>query len=141
MRFCTSCGNMLYLRVQGQVLSYVCAQCPAAAEERVEPIVLHTRKRTTEQRYHHALHPHTKYDPTLPRLHDMPCPQPSCPSHQHVIKNVRDGKDGSEESEGKEEKEEKEEKGGSEVLYIRYDDKRLKYLYLCVHCDATWTTS
>ena len=139
MRFCTSCGNMLYLRVQGQVLSYVCAQCPAAAateeKERVEPIVLHTRKRTTEQRYHHALHPHTKYDPTLPRLHDMPCPQSSCPSHQHVVK------DGKQEKDGKDGGDEKEEKGGSEVLYIRYDDKRLKYLYLCVHCDATWTTS
>ena len=44
----------------------------------------------------------------------------------------------------KEEKGEKEEgqKGESmrEVIYIRYDDINMKYVYLCVHCDTTWKT-
>ena len=33
-------------------------------------------------------------------------------------------------------------KDGSEreVIYIRYDDINMKYVYLCVHCDTTWKT-
>jgi DNA-directed RNA polymerase subunit M/transcription elongation factor TFIIS len=27
-----------------------------------------------------------------------------------------------------------------EVIYIRYDDTNMKYVYLCVHCDMTWRT-
>jgi DNA-directed RNA polymerase subunit M/transcription elongation factor TFIIS len=27
-----------------------------------------------------------------------------------------------------------------EVIYIRYDDTNMKYVYLCVHCDTTWRT-
>jgi hypothetical protein len=27
-----------------------------------------------------------------------------------------------------------------EVIYIRYDDINMKYVYLCVHCDTTWRT-
>jgi len=27
-----------------------------------------------------------------------------------------------------------------EVIYIRYDDINMKYVYLCVHCDTTWKT-
>ena len=29
----------------------------------------------------------------------------------------------------------------SEVIYIRYDDDNMKYLYLCAVCDTKWTTS
>jgi rubrerythrin len=36
----------------------------------------------------------------------------------------------------------KSKKDGSEreVIYIRYDDINMKYVYLCVHCDTTWKT-
>lgn len=27
-----------------------------------------------------------------------------------------------------------------EVIYIRYDDINMKYVYLCVHCNTTWRT-
>ena len=27
-----------------------------------------------------------------------------------------------------------------EVIYIRYDDTNMKYVYLCVHCNTTWRT-
>jgi DNA-directed RNA polymerase subunit M/transcription elongation factor TFIIS len=27
-----------------------------------------------------------------------------------------------------------------EVIYIRYDDINMKYVYLCVHCDTMWKT-
>ena len=37
-----------------------------------------------------------------------------------------------------------EEKGGEpsekEILYIRYDDKNMKFVYLCANCDTIWKT-
>jgi DNA-directed RNA polymerase subunit M/transcription elongation factor TFIIS len=29
----------------------------------------------------------------------------------------------------------------SEVIYLRYDDKHMKYIYLCSKCNTTWKTS
>ena len=29
----------------------------------------------------------------------------------------------------------------SEVLYIRYDENNMKYLYMCSICDTTWKTN
>jgi hypothetical protein len=26
------------------------------------------------------------------------------------------------------------------VIYIRYDDDNMKYLYMCVTCDTVWKT-
>jgi DNA-directed RNA polymerase subunit M/transcription elongation factor TFIIS len=26
------------------------------------------------------------------------------------------------------------------VIYIRYAETNMKYVYLCVHCDTTWRT-
>jgi DNA-directed RNA polymerase subunit M/transcription elongation factor TFIIS len=31
-------------------------------------------------------------------------------------------------------------KASREVLYIRYDDVNMKYVYVCVHCNTTWKT-
>jgi len=28
----------------------------------------------------------------------------------------------------------------SEVIYIRYDDDNLKYIYICTECDTNWKT-
>jgi len=27
-----------------------------------------------------------------------------------------------------------------EIIYMRYDDDNMKYLYLCVTCDTVWKT-
>ena len=27
-----------------------------------------------------------------------------------------------------------------EIIYIRYDDKNMKYVYLCPECDHVWKT-
>ena len=27
-----------------------------------------------------------------------------------------------------------------EIIYLRYDDINMKYIYLCVHCDTVWKT-
>ena len=27
-----------------------------------------------------------------------------------------------------------------DIVYLRYDDTNMKYIYLCVNCDNSWTT-
>ena len=29
----------------------------------------------------------------------------------------------------------------AEIIYIRYDDVNMKYIYLCTHCDTKWNTN
>eukprot|EP00798_Chlamydomonas_sp_ICE-L_P017348 gene17348-biopygen26282 len=54
-----------------------------------------------------------RYDVTLPRAHNIPCPK--CSS--------RDDNDGG--------------RASSSVLFIKYDAD-LKFLYFCEHCDTFW---
>jgi len=31
-------------------------------------------------------------------------------------------------------------KSKSEIIYVRYDDTNLKFVYLCAKCDKVWNT-
>jgi DNA-directed RNA polymerase subunit M/transcription elongation factor TFIIS len=55
---------------------------------------------------------YTKLDPTLPRIYTIPCPNAECKTNT----------------------------GGAnrDVLYLRYDDDKLLYLYMCCVCDTKW---
>ena len=33
------------------------------------------------------------------------------------------------------------EKQTSDILYLRYDDANMKFVYLCAHCDTIWNTA
>ncbi len=35
----------------------------------------------------------------------------------------------------------KDDKVQREVIYLRYDDINMKYIYLCPHCDTIWKTA
>ena len=79
--------------------------------------VLTTQLKTTQKSFRHMVNPYTKLDPTLPRIYNLPCPNSNCKTHLDVN-----------------------EKGHAdrEVIYIRYDDDNLKYLYMCTVCDEVW---
>jgi aspartate carbamoyltransferase regulatory subunit len=64
--------------------------------------------------FNHIINKYTKLDPTLPRVNNILCPNPECPTN----------KDGAE----------------REIIYIRYDDVNMKYVYLCTNdsCNAVW---
>jgi hypothetical protein len=68
-----------------------------------------------EQKYNHIINEYTKQDPTLPRIHNMNCPNAVCKTNT-------------------------EENEKPEILYIRYDENNLKYIYMCSTCDTTWKT-
>jgi len=121
MHFCSQCHNMYYLKVTAEdanSLVYYCRNCGhtdnAPTTETI--CVSTTELKKNDQKYTHIINEYTKFDPTLPRINTIKCPNNECSSN----------KDGGEES--------------REVIYIRYDDINMKYIYLCTHCDKMWKT-
>jgi len=84
---------------------------------------------TTPQTFSQVVNKYTKLDPTLPRINTIRCPNDECPSNR---KSAGAGGGGAEAEDKKEKK--------SEVIYLRYDDTNLKYVYLCAKCDKVWNT-
>ena len=121
MRFCENCSNMLYLGINpnnSNELTYYCRLCGTTDATISEGglCVLNTQFTQSQQKFNHIINEFTKLDPTLPRIYNVKCPNERC------ITNTD------------------EDKTKSEVIYIRYDDNNLKYLYMCVNCDTTWKT-
>ena len=121
MKFCTVCDNMYYIGISekdGNQLTHYCRNCGHTDNvPTTETICVSTTElKKNDQKFTHIINEYTKYDPTLPRINTIKCPNNECSSN----------KDGSEET--------------REVIYIRYDDTNMKYIYLCVHCDKMWKT-
>jgi len=124
MHFCEKCDNMYYLKIaeeDSNTLIYYCRNCgnedTTLTKENI--CVLDTTVRETEKRYTQTINEYTKYDPTLPRITTIRCPNDVCPSN----KEVGDG-----------------EEPEREVIYIRYDDINMKYIYMCAKCNTIWKT-
>jgi DNA-directed RNA polymerase subunit M/transcription elongation factor TFIIS len=201
---------MYYLKIQdedgniGNTLIYYCRNCGH------EDTTLSTNNicvsdmqlLSSEKKYTHIVNEYTKFDPTLPRINTIKCPNQDCVSNGGVQsmsggggkRKTEEEKQAAAESkkaateEKKREKEaiasakksasqakksaaeaqatlavvkanletliEEEEQqeqheqaeqhtehhNNREVIYIRYDDTNMKYVYLCAHCDTTWRT-
>jgi DNA-directed RNA polymerase subunit M/transcription elongation factor TFIIS len=122
MHFCSNCDNMYYLKLasdEGNELIYYCRKCgneeTSIGNESV--VVSTTNIKQKEQKFHHIINEYTKYDPTLPRISNIKCPNISCLSNKE-----------------KEDPEFKE----NEIIYMRYDTENMKYVYICSNCDTIW---
>ena len=117
MHFCNKCDNMYYIRISTDdenKLIYYCRNCGHEDTELTKDniCVSKTQLKRSEQKYNHIINEYTKLDPTLPRINTISCPNNECSSNK--------------------------EKGDREVIYIRYDDDELKYVYICPECDTNW---
>ena len=119
MHFCSNCQNMYYIRINpdnANKLVYYCRNCgnedAALAVDNV--CVSKTSVKKGAQSFTHIVNKYTKLDPTLPRVNNILCPNQDCAT-------VVDKKE-------------------NEVIYMRYDDTNMKYIYLCAHCDHVWKT-
>jgi DNA-directed RNA polymerase subunit M/transcription elongation factor TFIIS len=97
-------------------LVYYCRNCgnkdTSLSAENVTISKVQLKK--SEQEFSHIINKYTKLDPTLPRVTKILCPNADCVTN-------------------------KEDKP-REIIYIRYDDKNMKYVYLCSDCDTVWKT-
>ena len=122
MHFCNECNNMYYIRVSGddgKKLIYYCRNCghedDLVSSENI--CVSKTNFKRSEQKYNHLINEYTKLDPTLPRINTIKCPNGDCISNNAKdIENKR------------------------EVIFLRYDDTNMLYVYLCAKCDTVWKT-
>ncbi len=127
MKFCSECNNMYYIKIDdldSSRLSYYCRNCghKDVNDDDGGICVINTQLKKGAHHFEHIVNKYTKLDPTLPRVYNIPCPNTMCCTN----------------------KVEKQENKGNintsrEVLYIRYDDSKLKYLYMCCKCDNIWT--
>ena len=127
MHFCPECGNMYYLQLkkdEENKLIYYCRNCGKEDESLVTNLNnLYVSKTDIkkELNYKNAVNQYTKLDPTLPRIHNIDCPNQDCNCNK-----TQEGTDTPIEE--------------KEILYIRYDDANMKFVYLCALCDTIWTT-
>ena len=120
MKFCSVCDNMYYIGIDendSNKLTHYCRNCGTVDEMTSASgvCILNTQLKQGEQKFNHIINEYTKLDPTLPRIYNVRCPNGNCKSN-------------------------KSDENPAEVIYIRYDDNNLKYLYLCVECDTNWKT-
>ena len=117
MHFCSNCSNMYYIRINTDdpnSLIYYCSKCgnedKILASQNICVSKIQVKK--TKQTFSNFVNKYTKLDPTLPRVNNILCPNESCPTTTH--------------------------KKDREIIYIRYDDTNMKYIYLCSTCDNVW---
>jgi len=118
MHFCSECGNMLYIKVsttEEKNLIYYCRKCGNQKVSINEDNICVSKIYLTKKRnkIDNMINEYTKLDPTLPRIRNITCPNTSCET------NVEGGPE-------------------AEIIYMRYDDVNMKFLYLCSSCDHTW---
>jgi hypothetical protein len=115
--YCRHCGDETsFLEGQGVASGGM----PAAGEETSQlTCVSKTWVKNAEPSFQYIVNKYTKLDPTLPHTNKMLCPNADCATNK---------KKGDKEME-------------RDIIYIRYDDVNIKYLYLCSTCDTTWKTA
>ena len=120
MHFCSTCKNMYYIRIDSEdtnKLLYYCRHC--GNEDSILTVenvsVAKTQIKKSEQSFSHIINKYTKLDPTLPRISTVLCPNVDCDTNKEGVPR--------------------------EIIYIRYDDSTMKFVYLCSHCDTVWQTN
>lgn len=151
MHFCTECGNMYYIRLtETNSIVYYCRNCGHEDDTiTIDTVVVsQTALKDTGIGGNNGsgnvnvVNKYTKLDPTLPRISTILCPNSECPcnrSHNATQYANRASIIGGEEPEEAGTPEEAD-AVPREVIYLRYDDIRLKYIYLCAVCNTIWNT-
>lgn len=114
MDFCKFCDNLLNLTEIDTELKHVCSTCKriSSLPENFNPCIIQQNYGGDEKIFYESfVNKYTKYDPTLPHVSSIPCPNSSC-------KSTKTGK--------------------NDVINIRYNEDHMKYIYLCVNCNQSW---
>lgn len=115
MKFCEVCDNLYYLKVsadEDKSLHYYCRKCGHTKEQTTHECikeVTYTKEKHSEQ----DINTYLKYDPTIPYSRHIKCPNNLCQTNQS--KDI-----------------------SPKVIYYRYDEEQLKYMYMCTICDSSW---
>lgn len=134
MDFCTVCGNMLYIRTidpaaattedlqdteeevatsTSSTIEFYCKHCnfKKVPENPHSSFVISETHFDENAQFSLMVNPFLKYDPTLPHVDNVPCPNEACSKPPDA---------------------------GNDVIYIKYDNTHMKYIYYCSHCSHFW---
>ena len=149
MHFCTNCGNMYYIRLTDtNGIVYYCRNCGTEDDTITSDnvVVSHTSLKSNKNQYAHVVNKYTKLDPTLPRISTILCPNTECPCNrnhnatQYADRAAIVGTAEEEAGGGAAAAAAASESEPREVIYLRYDDINMKYIYLCAVCNTIWNT-
>lgn len=117
MHFCSQCQNMYYISIDpndSNKLVYYCRNCGNKDSDlSIENVtVSKVQLKKSQQEFSHIINKYTKLDPTLPRVTKILCPNADCETNKEDTPR--------------------------EIIYIRYDNQNMKYVYLCSTCETVW---
>lgn len=117
MQFCKKCDNMYYMKVDDENnLKYICKYCNHEDTEIINTTNMKVYKYSKESKQKMInVNRYTKYDPTLPHMTTIKCPNIECIANQNNNQSVQ-----------------------QDVVYLRYDTENMKFTYLCCNCDFQW---
>lgn len=114
MKFCKECDNMYYIKLDEETqnkLIYYCRKCGHEESNLNEHVVV-SKSNTKKNNEYTFVNKYTKLDPTIPRINTISCINDTCPSNKENVPK--------------------------DILYIRYNNEALKYVYICSLCDTMW---
>ena len=139
MHFCKNCDNMYYIKLSDEessnTLIHYCRNCGDENFDLVNNNLsvskLHIKQE--EQGYHNYINEYTKLDPTLPRIKNMNCPNIDCVTNKQQVAEQTDTQKKTESN--------VEPNVENDILFVRINDEKLAYIYMCCHCDTTWKSN
>ena len=104
----------MYIDVEDKrILKYFCKNCnhTEREEKRMSVPLVENNYTDDMSSYAQYMTPYIKYDNTLPRVKNIKCPNTACTKRSDQE---------------------------NEVIYIKYDNTNMNYLYYCCHCEQFW---
>ena len=123
--FCPDCGYILFLKQildeddldVGKLFNY-CKNCNYKTEFNYKNTLVFKKKYSdTYQVENKIQNDYLIYDPTLPHVYNIDCINENCVSNAPEDRNPAE----------------------KDIIFIKFDEDNMKYLYLCKHCKASWT--
>jgi hypothetical protein len=102
-------------------LKYFCRNCSHIDEtSKPEEVFSKVIEDNTASSYEHVINQYTKYDPTLPYIMDT-CQNKQCRTNQVLEAAAAE-----------------ESQKNAKIVYLRYDQDQMKFVFLCTICDHSW---
>lgn len=115
MKFCQVCSNVYFIKVNDEKdMVFFCKSCgneELQNKENGSVCIIDDNKVNDATKYSQYMNKYLKYDPTLPRVDNIPCTNPSCTRKSNQP---------------------------HEVIYLKYDHVKMKFMYHCTWCNHFW---
>jgi len=121
MEFCPDCDNLLYLKIEDEdnntSLTKKCYNCkfcrPVDMKSKDTNKCLYQNMNQVDKlQYYVAKKENLRYDPTIPHINVIPCPNQKCSSYSG---------------------------DKNDIFYVSLNDDKQLYLYVCNNCMTHWT--